>query len=176
MAAPGGAVSRILRQPAAGHPVGIVALQQFRPVPEIAGIFQCSTDRFPCVGIPAASRLLGGQLQTPAQVQVPPMGTALAAPVAPLIQPRHGWSQAVRGWGICGGQQLRDPLIREAVAADPSVAVRQGSDPVMGLGGVIRLLGETTEGSLGIPLAPHVLNHHQISLACPPAGVGQGHC
>ena len=45
----------------------------------------------------------------------------------------------------------------------------------MGLGGVIRLLGETTEGSLGIPLAPHVLNHHQISLACPPAGVGQGH-
>ena len=68
MAAPGGAVCRILRQPATGHSVGVVSLQQFRPVPEVAAVLQCSTDRFPGVGVPTASRLLGGQLQTPAQV------------------------------------------------------------------------------------------------------------
>ena len=65
MAAPGGAISWILRQPLAGHPVGVVSLQQFRPVPEIAAVLQCSSDRFPGVGVPTASRLLGGQLQTP---------------------------------------------------------------------------------------------------------------
>ena len=92
-------IGGIAAQPAQAHASWIQPFQQGRPLLQKGSALQAAADLPPAVGVVAPAAAFGGQLQRPAQPQPPPVGAALAGPVEPLIQPRHGGREAV-GEGI----------------------------------------------------------------------------
>ena len=89
---------RVASQPPPGHAIGVVALQQFRSVPQIAVVFQASADLQPGRWVSASLRLKGGQLQPPTEPEMPPVSAAFTTPVAPFVQSGHRRCGAIRWW------------------------------------------------------------------------------
>ena len=123
----------VLLEPAAGHPFGIVTLQQDSALPQVAAFLKAASECQPgrLIALPAC--LKGGQLQAPTQPEMPPVGATLAAPVPSFIQAGHGRGQAVRRRRIDRCQKLGQALIGEAIAAKTSIALGSCADPGMGL-------------------------------------------
>ena len=169
-----GLISRLL-QPAQGHPLGVMSLQESDSLAQIATIHQRAMDVVPAAWIVAALGLQGCKLQAPAEAEVPPMSAAFATPMLPFIQPAHGWGQAIRSWAIRWGEQLGQPLVRQSVKANAAVAFGPFAEPSQGGCGVSGFLAIALKGSFRAALSAHVLDDDCKSLVGPPKRVGEGH-
>ena len=106
---PAAGIAWILGQPAVHHPVGVVLSQQLQTIPEVAAVLEGASDRLPCRGLPSPLGLECSQLQSPAQAQMPPVGSAFAAPVPPFIQAGHGRAMQSGGWASAGPSSCVKP-------------------------------------------------------------------
>ena len=174
MAQPQLGAGGVALQPTQSHARGVVAAQQLQPLLQEGAAAEAAADGPPGAFVAAAPAALGRQLQPPGQPQGPPGGAAAAGPMPPFIEAAQGRGQGVGELVRVGQQQLGQPLIGEAVAADAAVAPGLLTHPRQGPGTILRLLGEAAELAAGITAAAHVLHHHGVAVACVPMGVGVG--
>ena len=163
-----------LPQPSTGHAVRVNSAQKRQAVAAVAVVLQAAADVLPGLLVTFALALQCRQLQAPSQPEVPPVGSAFAAPVVTFIQTRHRGSKTIGERAARLGKQLREALIREAVNTNAAVAFRQAANPGQGGIGVGRFLTESVEPASGLTLTAHVLHHHHKPLFSPPARVGIG--
>ena len=95
-----------LFQPAQGHSLGVMSLQEPFSFAEIATIDQSAVDLVPDDWIVAALGLQGCKLQAPAKAEVPPVSASFATPMLPFIQAAHGWCEAIWSWAVRWCKQL----------------------------------------------------------------------
>ena len=65
-------------------------------------------------------------------------------------------------------------MVGKAVVANLAVAALKLAGPADAVGPIGGFLGKSPELAAGVPLAPHVLHHHQEAVGGIPAGVGVG--
>ena len=176
-------ISRIAIQPLQGHARGVVALEQGHAFAQEAAPLEGIADRLPAFVIALPLAALGGQLQTPAQAQGPPVGTALAGPVGAFVEPGHGRGQAI-GQAIAVRivpfvmdavvEELAQALIGEAIGAHQAIAAGELAYPPNRISPIRGFLGKALEIPLGFAPAPNVLHHHQKPMLGVPVRMGIG--
>ena len=91
-----------------------MALEQGHAFAQEAAPLEGIADRLPAFVIALPLAALGGQLQTPAQAQGPPVGSALAGPVGAFVEPGHGRGQAIgQAIAVRIGPFVMDAVVEE---------------------------------------------------------------